>query len=64
EAMKAIRPVAEKIIAIKPLAGGRVNPYVAFTFLAHNKIKRSMLGIASVEELKVDLEAARRMFQV
>ncbi len=63
EAMKAIRPVAEKIIAIKPLAGGRVNPYVAFTFLVNNKIEHFMLGMASFEELKADLEAARRIFQ-
>lgn len=62
-ALKAIKPVAEKTIAIKPLAGGRVNPYKAFSFLAHNNIGHFMLGVASIEELKMDLEAAKLVFQ-
>lgn len=62
DALKAIRLVAEKTIAIKPLAGGRVKPYEAFTFLVYNGIRRFMLGVASIEELKIDLENARRVF--
>jgi len=63
DALKAIKPVADKTIAIKPLAGGRVNPYEAFNFLTHNNIRHCMLGVASIEELKADLEAAKLMIQ-
>ncbi len=63
EALKAIRLVADRVVAIKPLAGGRVNPYEAFNFLNSNSIKHFMLGVASHEELKADLEAVRQVFQ-
>lgn len=63
EALKAIRLVADRVIAIKPLAGGRVNPYEAFNFLTSNNIKHFMLGVASLEELKADLEAAEQVFR-
>ncbi|MBS7610886.1 hypothetical protein KEJ27_01535 [Candidatus Bathyarchaeota archaeon] len=63
EALKAIRLVADRVVAIKPLAGGRVNPYEAFNFLTNNNIKHFMLGVASLEELKADLEAVGQVFQ-
>jgi len=51
------------IIAIKPFAGGRINPKDALTYV-FKKVKADacMMGVASTKEAEEDFEAARRIF--
>jgi hypothetical protein len=59
-ALKAIFGSFRPIIAIKPLAGGRVSPSEAFNYV-FNEVGAAccMFGAASEEELQVDVEAAK-----
>ncbi|RJS75000.1 hypothetical protein CW710_00400 [Candidatus Bathyarchaeota archaeon] len=63
-ALNAIRMVRDKVVAIKPLAGGRVDPFEAFRFLADEEVKYCMVGVASLEELKADVEASKYIFRL
>jgi len=58
-ALEAIRSYRRPIIAIKPLAGGRILPMEAFRFVYH-EADGCMIGVASEEELDADVREARR----
>jgi hypothetical protein len=57
-AEKAIRGTERAVYAIKPLAGGRVEPEAAFRYVFGFDVKGCMVGCASVSEVEEDLEAA------
>lgn len=57
-AEKAVRSVDKAVYAIKPLAGGRVDPRNAFTYVFNFNVTGCMIGVGSVTELKEDVEAA------
>lgn len=59
-ALKTIGKMLDRVVAIKPLAGGRVAPEEAFRFLARIGVGSCMIGVASVDELRSDLNAIRR----
>ncbi|MBS7610077.1 hypothetical protein KEJ36_03720 [Candidatus Bathyarchaeota archaeon] len=59
EALKAIKASSKPIVAIKPLAGGRIRPGEAFSYVFKDVgVDACMIGVASEEELDEDLEAA------
>ncbi|MEM2740012.1 MAG: hypothetical protein QXQ29_04350 [Candidatus Bathyarchaeia archaeon] len=54
----AITRVRRQVIAIKPLAGGRVAPIDAFRYIFGSlSVGSVMIGVASVEELAEDIDA-------
>ena len=61
KALEAIRSRNHPIIAIKPMAGGRVPPEKAFNFVFGDVgADACMIGVASEEELDIDVREARR----
>lgn len=61
EALKAIKASSRPVVAIKPLAGGRIRPREAFEYVFKEVgVDACMVGVASEEELEEDLEAARK----
>ncbi len=59
-AEEAIRATRRAVYAIKPLAGGRISPDEAFRYVFEFDVEGCMVGCASVEEVRVDIEAALR----
>lgn len=58
-ALKAIRSAKKLVIAIKPLAGGRIPPRTAFEFLYKNlRIDVCVIGVASESEVDEDIPLA------
>jgi len=57
-AERAVRSVEKAVYAIKPLAGGRVSPKKAFTYVFNFNVEGCMIGVGSVAELKEDIKAA------
>jgi len=57
-AERAVGSVEKAVYAIKPLAGGRVTPKRAFTYVFNFQVEGCMIGVSSVAELKEDIEAA------
>lgn len=57
-AEKAVRSTEKAVYAIKPLAGGRVEPTMAFTYVFGFDVEGCMIGCASVTEVEEDLNAA------
>jgi len=57
-AERAVKSVEKAVYAIKPLAGGRVTPKKAFTYVFNFQVEGCMIGVSSVAELKEDIEAA------
>jgi len=58
-ALKAIKASAKPVIAIKPLAGGRVAPRTAFDYVFNQVgVDASMLGVASEQEVDEDFQLA------
>ncbi len=57
-AERAVRSVEKAVYAIKPLAGGRVSPKRAFTYVFDFNVEGCMIGVGSVPELKQDIKAA------
>jgi hypothetical protein len=57
-AERAVRSVEKAVYAIKPLAGGRVSPERAFTYVFDLQVEGCMIGVGSVPELKQDVKAA------
>lgn len=57
-AEKAIKKTKKRVIAIKPLAGGRVKPEEAFKYVFRFDVDSCMIGCASVAEIKEDFRAA------
>ena len=56
----AIRATRRAVYAIKPLAGGRIDPDEAFRHVFGFDVQGCMVGCASVEEVRVDMQAACR----
>lgn len=54
-AENTIRKTRKKIFAIKPLAGGRIEPHRAFKYVFSYDIEACMFGAATKEEVKMDL---------
>jgi len=60
-ALKAMEACKHPIIAIKPMAGGRIPPEKAFDFIyGEVEADSCMIGVASEEELDIDVREARR----
>ncbi len=57
-AEKAVTNTKKRVIAIKPLAGGRVKPEEAFKYVFSFDVDGCMIGCASVAEVKEDFTAA------
>jgi len=54
----AVRGTSRWVVAIKPLAGGRVAPIDAFRYIFRSLgVKSVMVGVASLEELAEDMDA-------
>lgn len=59
-AAKAIRDAKKPLIAIKPLAGGRIKPRDAFKYVFKKmKVDACMVGVSSEEEADEDLKEAK-----
>jgi hypothetical protein len=57
-AEEAIRATRRAVYAIKPLAGGRIDPDEAFRHVFEYDVEGCMVGCASVDEVRVDFRAA------
>ncbi len=57
-AEKAIRNAEKAVYAIKPLAGGRASPEIAFTYVFDFDVESCMVGVGSVAELREDISVA------
>lgn len=55
---KAVKSTEKAVYAIKPLAGGRLSPKRAFTYVFEFNVEGCMFGVGSVAELKEDFNAA------
>lgn len=53
-AENAIRKTSKKIIAIKPLAGGRIKPHRAYHYVLSYNVEACMFGAATEEEVKTN----------
>jgi hypothetical protein len=63
-ARRAIQKSTTPIIAIKPLAGGRVQPTQAFQYVFDEmRIPVCMIGVATKKEMDQDFRAACRFFE-
>jgi hypothetical protein len=59
-ALEAVKNASKPVIAIKPLAGGRIPPNEAFEYVYQiAEVDSCMVGVGSEEELDTDLKAAR-----
>ena len=59
-ALEAVKNAKKHVIAIKPLAGGRIQPNEAFHYVYEIAGADScMIGVGSEEELDTDLKASR-----
>lgn len=64
-AIKAIKGTKKPVIAIKPLAGGRIRPTGAFKYVyKEQKINTCMVGVGSESELDEDLQAVKHVLKV
>jgi hypothetical protein len=64
-ALEAVQNASKPVIAIKPLAGGRIPPKQAFQYVYEIAGADScMVGVSSEEELDTDLKAAREWTSV
>ena len=50
--------IASPAFDIKPLAGGRISPRKAFTYVFDFDVESCMIGVGSVAELKEDVHSA------
>jgi hypothetical protein len=57
-AENAVRDTKKTVYAIKPLAGGRVEPLKAFRHVFSFDVDGCMIGAGSVDEVNVDVQAA------
>ena len=63
-AVKGIRNARKPIIAIKPLAGGRIQPQPALEYVYGDlNADTCMIGVSSKEELDQDLTTALRLMK-
>jgi len=61
QAAESARRIGKKIIAMKSLAAGRLEPAVAFQFLK-DRVDGVAVGLTNMEEIKETLEVARSYF--
>lgn len=61
-ALEAVRAARKPIIAIKPLAGGRIPPREALDYVYHSGVSACMVGVASEVEVDECLSAALSAF--
>jgi len=61
QAAESARRVGKKIIAMKSLAAGKLEPAVAFQFL-QDRVDGVAVGLTSMEEIKETLKVARSYF--
>ena len=59
-AEKAVLDCQKPVYAIKPLAGGRVSPRRAFSYVFGFNVDACMIGVSSIHELEEDVKAAAR----
>ena len=59
---EAVRNAKGAVVAIKPLAGGRVKPPQAFNYLVNVPVEEFMVGVGSVSELRQNVKAASEVF--
>lgn len=57
-AEEAIMATSRAVYAIKPLAGGRINPEEAFKHVFGFDVEGCMVGCASAEEVRIDIRSA------
>jgi hypothetical protein len=63
-AIRAIKGTKRPVIAIKPLAGGRIRPLEAFRYVyREQKINACMVGVGSESELDEDLRAVKSVLE-
>jgi hypothetical protein len=63
-ALKAIRGTEKPVIAIKPLAGGRIRPRDAFRYVYREQgVGSCMVGVGSLKELDEDLQAVKQVLE-
>jgi hypothetical protein len=59
-ALEAVKNASKPVLAIKPLAGGRIPPNEAFEYVYEiAAVDSCMIGVGSEEELDTDVKAAR-----
>lgn len=64
-AFEAIRQSAKRIIAIKPLAGGRISPDEAFRYIYGTVgADACMVGVASIKEVDEDFSIVKRTLKM
>ena len=64
-AFEAIRQSAKKIIATKPLAGGRISPDEAFRYIYGTVgADACMVGVASLKEVDEDFSSVKRTLKI
>jgi hypothetical protein len=61
QAAESARRIGKKIIAMKSLAAGRLEPAIAFQFLK-DRVDGVAVGLTNMEEIKETLEVARSYF--
>ena len=57
-AEEAVNKTKKDVYAIKPFAGGRIEPILAFTYVFNFHVKGCLFGAGFVSEVKSDLESA------
>ena len=63
-AIKTIRGAKKPVMAIKPLAGGRIRPIEAFEYVyKEQRIDVCMVGVASEKEVDEDLKAVQNVLR-
>jgi hypothetical protein len=58
----AIKTTKRAVYAIKPLAGGRIDPKLAFQYISRFNIEGCMIGAGSTSEVITDISAAVEAF--
>lgn len=62
--VRRIRKAAKLVVAIKPFAGGRIEPEEALSYVYGKlEVDSCMMGVGSVEEAEKDFEAARSILE-
>lgn len=64
EAIKEVRKDGKLIIAVKPFAGGRIEPKEALEYVFNKmKVDSCMIGVGSVEEAEFDFQIAENILK-
>jgi len=64
EAIKEVRKDGKLIIAVKPFAGGRIDPKEALEYVFNKmKVDSCMIGVGSAEEAEFDIQIAENILK-